>query len=507
MKALRNYMIMVLAAILAIACTNNDYQVVIPKNANFVATFNFKSFFEDVDIPEETMNNFKSLLGMAFSGKDRDNMEEFLDGKTSFGIDFSEPVFVFSAPDCPLGLSMKVDSEDDMDKLMDLLNRQDLCKKVKEKDGFKWATILEELRIAYNDNTVLICGDVKENDMRKFFDNDEENSFIASPNYEKMSKKNSPMQLFFSFASLEDQEFLPLIKDFLPEGVKLSDTNLLTDLVMEKGHADINAEIFSNKEKVQALLEDADKNFQKINGDFIKAPANFLAWFGMGVKGEELLKKLKANDEINGMMMMMDRAIDLQKIIKTMEGDLAVVMTEMKDGENPDMVLTAKLKNEDFLKDVDYWQEQMKDWNIKMVQNDKNDFTLLLDEENGINWGVDDKNVYFTSQNTSYKKTFAETNPMLDEQAADIKNSIFYLCVNLNPVFDNIKNSLGQSLGGELSETINKIEYPFDKLVVKANNARSCTFSVSLKDKNKNVINALFELYGQIQETAMNLMQ
>jgi len=179
MKALRNYMMMLLAAVLAVACTNNDYQVVIPKNANFVASFNFKNLFEDIDIPEETTNNLKSLMGMAFSGQDRDNMEEFLDGKTSFGIDFSEPVLAFSAPDCPLGISMKVDNEDNIDKLIELLIRQDLCKKVKEKDGFKWTTLLGDFRIAYNGSSILICGDVNENDMKKLFDNNEENSFSS----------------------------------------------------------------------------------------------------------------------------------------------------------------------------------------------------------------------------------------------------------------------------------------------------------------------------------------
>ena len=506
MKALRNYMMMLLVGILALACTNNDYQIVIPKNANFVASFNFKSFFEDVDIPEETMNSVKSLMGMAFSGKDRDNMDEFLEGNTSFGIDFSEPVYAFSAPDCPFGISLKVDSEDNLDKLIEMLIRQDLCKKVKEKDGFKWTTLLKDFRIAYNDNSMLICGNVNESSMRKLFDNNEENSFIATSNFEKMSKKNSSFQLFTNLATLDDEDNLDFIKTFLPEGVRLSDTNILTDLVMEKGHADINAEIFSDKENVQSLLEDADKNFQKINGDFIKAPANFLAWFGMGVKGEDLLKKLKANEDINGLMMMMDRAIDLQKIIKTMDGDLAIVIPEMNNGENPDMVLTAKVKNDDFLKDVNYWQEQMKDWNIKMIENDKNDYTLLFEGEDGLNWGVDDKNVYFSSNKASYKKTFAETNPMLDEQAADIKSSIIYLCVNLNPLFDNLKNAIGQQMGSEMNELINKIDYPFDKIVFKANNTRSCTFSVSLKDKNKNVLNALFELFTQVQEATMKLM-
>ena len=61
-------------------------------------------------------------------------------------------------------------------------------------------------------------------------------------------------------------------------------------------------------------------------------------------------------------------------------------------------------------------------------------------------------------------------------------------------------------MGSEMNELINKIDYPFDKIVFKANNTRSCTFSISLKDKNKNVLNALFELFTQVQEATMKLM-
>lgn len=503
MKTLKNYMMMLLACVFAVACTNNDYQTVIPKDAQFVASFNFKSFFEDVEIPEESMNNIKSLMGMAFSGKDRDKIDEFLEGNTSFGIDFSEPIYAFSSPDCPFGISIKVNSEDDMDKLFELLNRQNMCKKTKEKDGYKWSTLLEDFTIAYNDNVLLICGDMPENKMKKLFDTDEDNSFIATSNFAKMDKKDSPFLLFSNLSAIEEADESGSLKTLLPEGVRFSDTNLITELLMGKGKAEVNAEIFSAKENIQALLEDADKNFKKINGDFIKAPENFLMWCGMGLKGEDLLKKLKANDEINGMIMMMDRAIDIQKIIKAIDGDFAFVIPEISTNNGTEMVLTAKVKDTDFLKDVNYWQEQMKDWNIKMVENDKNDYTLFLDEENGIKWGVDDKIVYFSSQSSSYKKTFAETNPLLDEQVADIKNSIFYLCLNLNPLVDNLKSLFLSQMDDQMSAMVDKIDYPFDKIVIKANNARSFSFSISLKDKNKNVINALFELSSQIQEMAM----
>lgn len=504
MKALRNYLMVLWACLIAVACTNNEYQTVIPKDAGFVASLNFKTLLKDVDIPEESMKTLKSLLGMMFSGHDRDKVEEFIDGETSFGIDLSAPLYLFNSPDCPLGISMKIASEDDFDNLIDLLIRQNLCEKAKEKDGIKWSSFLKDFKIAYNDNTLLICANGSEKNMKRLFDTDEKNSFVATPNYERMSANNSPLSLFANLAFIEDDN-LEAFKSILPAGVRFDDTNLFTEVILEKGHADLNAELFSNKENIQKLLEDADKNFQKINGDFIKAPENFFVWFGMGVKGEDLLNKLKAYGDLNGMLMFMDRAIDIPKIIKAIDGDLAVVVPELPMDGQPKVVLAAKTQNTDFLKDVDYWQEQMKDWNFRMVENDKNDYTLFLDGEEGVNWGVDDKNVYFSSQDASFKRTFANTNTMLDEQAKDIKNAVLYLCVNLNPVYDNLKSYLSQEGMRPVSEMFSDKNYPFDKLVFKMNNSRSCTLSCSMKDKDKTVLNALFDFFSEIQDKMLRL--
>lgn len=168
----------------------------------------------------------------------------------------------------------------------------------------------------------------------------------------------------------------------------------------------------------------------------------------------------------------------------------------------------AKTANTDFLKDVNYWQEQMKDWNLKMTENDKNSYTLFLDDDFSLNWGVDNKNVFFSSPNTDYKKTFAETNAILDEQAADIKNSIFYVCLNLMPVYQKFNSYMDSEFDKETKDLVKDIEFPFDKVVFKANNAHSCSLSFSLKNKEQGVLNALFDFYtkmsGLMMKTLMN---
>ena len=507
MKTLKYYVLIMFTCLVFAACTNNEYQIVIPKDASVVVSFNLKELLADVDIPEKDMDNLKSLMGAVFNGQDKDKINEMVSGDEPVGIDFSEPIYAFVSEDNMFGLSMKVSSDDDLDNLFEILDRQHLCDKPKEKDGFRWTTIIDDFQVAYNGNTLLICGGVNEKGMKKMFDNDEENSFMATPNFEKMEANKAPVQIFTSLKNFQEND-LTFLTELLPEGVKAADVNLLTSLVLNKGQADINGELFSNNEKTQNLLIDADKNFKKINGDFIKAPENFLLWMGAGMKGEEALKKLKSMDDTNGLLMMMDRAIDIQKIIKSIDGDMTIVIPELPNDEPTSFVLMAKTANTDFLKDVNYWQEQMKDWNLKMTENDKNSYTLFLDDDFSLNWGVDNKNVFFSSPNTDYKKTFAETNAILDEQAADIKNSIFYVCLNLMPVYQKFNSYMDSEFDKETKDLVKDIEFPFDKVVFKANNAHSCSLSFSLKNKEQGVLNALFDFYtkmsGLMMKTLMN---
>jgi hypothetical protein len=188
------------------ACTNNEYQIVIPKDATVVASFNLKELFADVDIPEKDMDNLKSLMGAVFNGQDKDKINEMVSGDEPVGIDFSEPIYAFVSEDCMFGLSMKVSSEDDLDNLFDILDRQHLCDKPKEKDSYKWTSIMEDFKVAYNGNTLMICGGMNEKGMKKMFDNDEENSFMAAPNFEKMNANKAPIQFFTSLKNFQDND-------------------------------------------------------------------------------------------------------------------------------------------------------------------------------------------------------------------------------------------------------------------------------------------------------------
>ena len=49
MKTLKYYMLIMFTCFVFAACTNNEYQIVIPKDATVVASFNLKELLADVE--------------------------------------------------------------------------------------------------------------------------------------------------------------------------------------------------------------------------------------------------------------------------------------------------------------------------------------------------------------------------------------------------------------------------------------------------------------------------
>ena len=497
MKTFKYYILLFSTVFLLTSCSDNDYQNVVPKDSNVIASFNVSSLFNEVDVNEDDVELIENIVDESLKGKEKELFLDFLDGKHSFGIDLNSPIYLFNSKNCALGISMKVNSESDLDNLFDMLYDNDACEKIKENDGYKWVTINRNTKVAYNSNLLLFCTDANEKIMRNLLNNPEEKSFISSPDYKRFSEKeNSPLSLFANL-SLLDSRYLRGVNQVLPSGVNFSDLNLLLDFALKKGEAGLNLELYSNNEKIQQLLEKSDDYCHTINGDFIKAPEDFLVWFCSNLNGEKLFDKLKSNENVRAYLNAASSLIDFPKIIKSIDGDMAFIVTQNKSSNTQDVVMTAKLKDSQFLKDVDYWKNQMTDYHFRMDENDTNDYTIY--DEYGdvqLNWGVDNNNFYAFSENANYRKAFAETNKLLDDETDNIKKSVFYACFNLDYIYEESKSQSLRYADTEARELFEQIDFPFDKVVIKASSPRVWSFSIHTKDKNKGVLEALYDIFS-----------
>ncbi len=496
MKKCNFYILTVLLAMCFVGCQNKEYKNIVPKNANVVFAVDLKTLLNDVKIPESAKSKFESLSSLISQETGLQQLSKLFEGENTTGIDWLSPFYIFRSPDVEFGLTLKVSNEDELDALMESLSKQNVVDKTEEKDGLKLTTIMGEVNLAYDSNSLVLMmpkntAQTKKT-LVKLFEQSEDDSFTATDVFEKLDDKNEPFLFYANGTALEDLGLLglnlPALFSALPEGVRLVDTNLITSASFKNGRTDISYELFSPKKKTQKLLEDVDKKFKKIKGDFIYAPNDFFVWAGAGVEGDNILKLLKNTPDVNQYLTALDRAIDIQAIIKSLKGDLALVIPSLPEDE-PEFVITAKTKNQDFLKDVNYWNESMKDYGVRMKENSKNNFTLYADGEE-LNWGVDGDNVYFASKNSFFKTAFSEKSNKLSQVEDEIKNSIAYAYINLNPLFAALTNE--QNLYSGYLKQLSII----DRCCVKVENCRNCTVSIFM-DSDENFLTKLLDVIAQ----------
>ena len=486
MKTIKTYFAIVLAALAFVSCSDGGYKNAVPKNADMVVEVNFKSLFNGEELPADVTENLKLIMGQFLSGDDNKDTEQIIDGEKSMGIDFSEPFYIFRSPDVEAAACFKVSDTEDLKNFIATLRDRHLCSAISEKDGKQWATLLDEATMAFDDDVLIICA--KKNAaakkmVSKMFEAGEEDSFTATGNFKKMESKNSGLVLFANFSEMGADEDMDIedVVGFLLQGVKMSDVNFVLDMQLGKGRLDLNAEIFSDKEDVQKKLEDNSNGLKKISGDFIKAPKDFMVWFGIGADGEKFYNFLNNSEAAKSILVVLERAIDIEKIIKAIDGDLALVVPDVPSIDK-DFVLAAKTKNQDFLKDVDYWTIQMQDWKFNMSKVAENEYAIKFDDESQLKWGVDGNNFFLSSENGDYAKTFANTNAKLDEVASEIKNSVAYLYYDLNPLADFMEQN-DMSKGMEL-DLMRKVE----RITFSAKDCCNCSFTIALTDKENGFI-------------------
>ena len=497
MKIIRNIFCPLLFACLAISCSNNDYMNIIPQNAKAVVEVDIESLLDEYDFSDELIDRIQNATKVVFKGANTDIFMKILERDDELGIDFDKPFYLYVLPGNVYGATFKVDDIDDVNDLFDSLNRQNISGKVVDKDDIKWTDILDDVSVVYNDKllAVLFSDSITEtmNIQSKLLTNQHNECFVNSDKFDKLNDMEGPVKwvfnsdFFYDFNKKKNNDYLNNLNAFLPEGVRPVDVAVAGDLIFDKGNAVVNLELFSTNKKVQKTLEKEDGKFLGINGDFIGAPNDFLCWMAMGTKGEDLNNKLKQFNNIKKYLNVIGLAIDIESIVKAVKGDLAVVIPgttdKTADNKYKEFVITAKLKNDDFLKSVSLWNDQMVDYGMKMEENAKNSFTLYTDSFS-INWGVDKDNVYFASGNSFFKSAFAEKSDKLEIVQKDIKKSVLYVYVNMESLFAK------QTENNEKADKLNVWDY----FALSADNYRQYKLEFVLKDKDKDVLNILPDL-------------
>ena len=493
MKQIRMLATLLCVLVALASCHKTDYVQVIPQDASFVVSADIAGIAGKADLPGsslmQTVNNY---MGLITSGEARQQLQHYIDEPASMGIDFTRPLYFFIAGEYA-GLTMCVADGGDVEKFIQMLTSQNLCRGASEADGTKTALLLDDVVLTYDTHTLLLLANTQKGSVAQarqvaaqLMKQDKELSFAASEAYGKMDGKGDCDIVAYSNGAALSGDLLESVKSFLPTGIRPVDIELFSSLSFQKGRAVLTANVEGKSNAAQKLLEEGNDNFRKIEGRYISLPQeDFALWACMGVKGSWLLERLKQESNSKQFLLMLERAIDIEQIIRSTDGDIAMTFPKAamadRDFKKADFMLMARVDDTDFLDDVDYWQKTMKDYGATMTKTKGNDYILKASDYT-LNWGVDGKDVYFASPRMFASYVTSQRSKVLESVESDIKQNQVYIYCNLENIVGNVRTgrSVIDTMAGQLKV-----------LIIKSRSSNSIEISVELKSDEENFLKAL----------------
>lgn len=276
------------------------------------------------------------------------------------GIDLSADVYLFEDARGNLGLCARLD---DPDKLAQTLGKAGA--KLAEKRGCRFATLPNRWIVGCSDEAVLLMGPVlpaAEAEttalMARYLQAGEDEGIAATPMYAKLDSIDAPMALVCQAEALPEQFVAPFTLG-APRDADASEVMIAAAMEVEKGRLMISGETFSFRPRVNDALRKATKTYRPIEGRYAASMARTDAvGLFLNVDGRQFIELMRQNRGLKTMLAGINAAIDMDNIIKSIDGDMALITPTM-GAANFQMMMAAKLRHADWLADVDYWKQSV----------------------------------------------------------------------------------------------------------------------------------------------------
>ena len=478
MKKLSSFIIL-LVALLLTSCSNDDYRNVIPSDASFVVSVNLGSLAEKSDIEHSKyMNLFKIGLTSVVSNDKLDDVQELIDHPEKTGLDFTAPVYIFGKDANQVGMVVKVADRGDVEDFVEMLHDIDVASNPKEHNGITECTLIDEALCLYNDRAFLLYIDQtskSKDDARKlaaqFLTQGADDSFANTENFDRLDAESTDISYYVSADVISKSK--SLVSEQTSKASWFGNLCILGRLTFDNGRALLVNNFLplteADKEKMDEYVL---KHLRPIEGRYLKMQNGpSLVWGCLGVEGQWLLDEcLKDNKDIKGTLFMLERCVDIEQMLRSVDGDITFTIGKSGSSE-PSFSAMARVKETKFLSDVDYWQKSMKDYGMSMDRLSDNDYVVHLGDGKRLYWGVNGNDLYMSSNG----------HPTLDSDqwsslADDIKSCYLYIVADLQPIGDTIEEE-------ELA-----FLKSLDKLMFKIKSSTELDIEVTSQNKEENIL-------------------
>lgn len=381
----------------------------------------------------------------------------------SSGIDLSQDVYFFEDGQGNFGICAKVNSESKLAKSL-----QDAGMSLTKRRDYKFAPLSSGWIIGFSDNAVLLMGPVvpaAQDDlitlMARYLGSDEEQGIKSSPMYATSDSIDAPMSIVSQTRALPEQFVAPFTMG-APKDADPADVILAAAMEVKKGRLLMHGKTLSYKKSINSAIDKAANVYRPIKGDYIKAMSqdDVLGLF-LNVDGKQFHSLLIQNRAATAMLAGINTAIDMDNIIKSVDGDLTLVTSSL-GSDNLHMMMAARLSGAPWLADIDYWKKSVPagghigDWGKNCYYYSGNGTTYFF--------GVTPDMQYMSGASPEEAKNSITTslNPLPADLQEIIKGKKFAMVVNFKAL-DNSKAAAVTSLLMPMFGNINTIVYTMDR--------------------------------------------
>lgn len=279
------------------------------------------------------------------------------------GIDVKSKLYLFESAEGNLGLCAKVSDEGDLKQWIEKLSKQAIAQKPTERKGYAFSVLKDSWMVGFSSKSLLVMGPVvgaaqaqMQLQMARYLGADDDRGIKNSPLYAKIDSISSGVALVAQAQALPEKMVAPFTIG-APKDADASQVLIAASIEMKDGCMNIDGQTFSFNKQINQALADAAKTYRPIQGKYLGSmEASALMGMFVNVDGKEYIKLLQSNKGMQALLTGINTAIDMDNIIRSVNGDLSIVLPTWSD-DNVQMSIAAELADRNWLADVDYWKQ------------------------------------------------------------------------------------------------------------------------------------------------------
>ncbi len=304
------------------------------------------------------------------------------------GLDLSSPLYAFITPNEYVGFCAKVADHDKLAAQFAQLAAQKKVQLLDDSDGLAWAWMNEGWLVAWNGRLVFALGpgtaqerDELQHTMSAMLRSGK--TFKKTEKFKRLEEQKGAVKLFSQLDAIP-APYNMLFRLTVPADCDLAAVNVFSSTEFSQEDNGLvtcmESQLTSDNEDVMRAIDAYEKT--KTPLDFEASTDILSGLFNLvtSTQGKSLLGLLKTDATLRGLLMGINQTVDVDKMLGSTDGLLALRIDSLAKDWTPSFCLTAETQANDLFADADYWlKSAAKQRNVTLNRLTPADYQLSSD--------------------------------------------------------------------------------------------------------------------------------